>query len=297
LRLQNAHGERVELSPTGAAVTEIFVRDREGRLGNVAVAEGGSAGKTIGRYANRIANGRFLLDEHVYQLATNEGGNTLHGGPHGFAARAWVAGAVRTGAGSASIEFRLHSDDGDQGFPGNLECSVVYSLDDDGRFGIRYAANVDAPTVINLTNHTYFDLSAGASPIATQWLRIDAQAYTPVDDTMIPTGTIEPVAGTSRDFRHLRRIGTQVYDCNFALENSDGTPRFVAEAVDERSGRRLRVMTTEPGLQLYTGKPNGVALETQHFPDSPNHANFPSTVLRPGQTLSSTTVYWFGIAL
>lgn len=297
MRLQNARGERVEVSPTGAAVTEIFVRDREGRLGNVALAEGGSAGKTIGRYANRIANGRFLLDGHVYQLATNEGRNTLHGGPDGFAARPWVAGAVRTGAGGASIEFRLHSDDGDQGFPGNLECSVVYSIDDDGRFGIRYAATSDAPTVINLTNHTYFDLSAGASPIATQWLRIDAQAYTPVNDAMIPTGTIEPVAGTSCDFRHLRRIGTQVYDCNFALENSDGTPRFVAEAVDERSGRRLRVMTTEPGLQLYTGKPSCVALETQHFPDSPNHANFPSTVLRPGQTFSSTTVYWFGITL
>ncbi len=293
MHLQNAYGERVALSPVGAGVTDIFVRDRDGRLGNVAVSEGGSAGKTIGRYANRIANGRFSLDGHVYQLVTNEGPNTLHGGPDGFVARTWVAGSVRTGDGSASIEFRLHSDDGDQGFPGNLACSVVYNFDDDGRLGIRYTATTDAPTVINVTNHTYFDLSAGTSPIATQWLQIDAQAYTPVDGAMIPSGVLEPVGGTSPDFRMLRRIGTHVYDCNFVLDNFDGTLRSVAEAVDESSGRRLRVMTTEPGLQLYTGKPGGFALETQHFPDSPNHPNFPSTVLRPGQTFASTTIYWF----
>ncbi|HVA34390.1 MAG TPA: aldose epimerase family protein [Candidatus Baltobacteraceae bacterium] len=292
--LTNAHGERVELSPLGAAIAGIFVRDGRGRVSDVSVDEGGSAGKTIGRFANRIAKGRFTLDGRVYRLATNDGPNTLHGGPDGFAKRVWNAGPVRATNDShgSSAEFTLQSDDGDQGFPGSLSCSVVYTFDDAGALRIDYRATTDAPTVINLTNHVYFNFS-GAPTIARHRLRIAAAAYTPVDAALIPTGRVAPVAGTTRDFRAMRPIGDEAYDCNYVVDGWDGTLRAVAELLDEESGRKLSVLTTEPGLQLYTGKRSGVALETQHFPDSPNHPDFPSTALRPGQTFSSTTIYRF----
>ena len=294
--LFNARGERVELSPYGAAITAIYVRDRQGRVGNVTVDEGGSAGKVVGRYANRIANGRFALDGRVYQLATNEGSNTLHGGPDGFAKRVWKTGATRTSidGSTMSVEFSLNSAAGDQGFPGNLSCNVVYSFDDEAALRIAYGATCDEPTVLNLTNHVYFNLSGDSSPsIASQRLWIASDEYTPVDRAMIPSGAIVPIAGTPRDFRKMRPIGTVAFDTNFVLDAFTGDLRVVAEAFDDESGRRLRVETTEPGLQLYTGKGNAFALETQHFPDSPNHANFPSTVLRPGQRFASTTVYRF----
>lgn len=294
--LFNAGGERVELSPNGAGITAISVRDRHGRVGDVAVDEGGSAGKTVGRFANRIANGRFALDGRVYQLATNEGPNTLHGGPDGFAKRIWKTGPTRTSIDgkTMSVEFSLNSAAGDQGFPGNLTCNVVYSFDDAASLRITYGATCDEPTVINLTNHVYFNLSGGASSsIASQQLWIGSDEYTPVDRAMIPTGAVEPIAGTERDFRKMRPIGSVPFDCNFVLDAFTGDLRVVAEAFDDSSGRRLRVETTEPGLQLYTGKVNAFALETQHFPDSPNHSNFPSTALRPGQRFGSTTVYRF----
>lgn len=294
--LFNASGERVELSPSGAGITAIAVRDRHGRVDNVAVDEGGSAGKIVGRFANRIANGRFALDGRVYQLATNEGPNTLHGGPDGFAKRTWKTGPTRTSIDgkTMSVEFSLNSASGDQGFPGNLTCNVVYSFDDESALRITYGATCDEPTVINLTNHVYFNLSgASSSNVASQQLWIAADEYTPVDRAMIPTGAVEPIAGTERDFRKMRPIGNVPFDCNFVLDAFTGDTRIVAEAFDEASGRRLRVETTEPGLQLYTGKGNAFALETQHFPDSPNHPNFPSTVLRPGQRFASATVYRF----
>ncbi len=294
IALSNRHGERVTLSPIGAAIASLCVRDRLGRVADVSVAEGGSAGKTVGRYANRIANGRFALDGRVYHLATNEGHNTLHGGPEGFAKRNWHASPRRGPEGRTNaVEFTLVSADGDQGFPGNLHVSVVYAFDDEGALRIDYAATTDAPTVVNLTNHVYFNLSADGSPVAAQRLRIAASSYTPVDRASIPTGEIAPVAHTSRDFRTMRPIGAEAYDCNFVLDGWNGELRAVAEAVDDRSGRRVAVETTQPGLQLYTGKPDAFALETQHFPDSPNRANFPSTALRPGQTFRSTTVYRF----
>lgn len=294
--LANRHHERVELDATGAAITGLFVRDRLGRIADVSVPEGGSAGKVVGRYANRIAGGRFSLDGRVYYLAKNEGQNTLHGGPEGFAKRKWSPGGLRTtGGGSAwSVEFTLNSPDGDQGFPGNLHCSAVYTFDDDGALTIQYGATVDAPTVINLTNHVYFNLSAvKGSPVAEQRLRIAAERYTPVDRAMIPTGDVAPVEGTPYDFRSMRAIGKQPYDVNLVLDGAAGTLREVAEAFDESTGRRLTVETTEPALQLYTGKPDAFALETQHFPDSPNHPAFPSTALRPGQAFRSTTIYRF----
>lgn len=294
--LANANGERVEVSSLGAAITGIFVRDRLGRVADVSVAEGGSAGKVVGRYANRISNGRFALDGRVYHLLTNEGPNTLHGGPDGFAKRKWSVAPRRADPNghSKSVEFTLHSPNGDQGFPGNLNCSIVYTFDNDGALRLDYVASADAPTVINLTNHVYFNLNGGATnSIADQQLQIDAQSYTPIDRAMIPTGEIAAVAGTTKDFRTMRPIGTEQYDCNFVLDGPVGTLRRAAEAFDERSGRRLVVETTQPGLQLYTGKPGAFALETQHFADAPNHANFPSTALRPGQTFYATTIYRF----
>ena len=297
ITLANERGERVELSPAGASILAIVVRDRVGRLANVAVAEGGSAGKTIGRYANRIANGRFTLDGRVYHLATNEGKNTLHGGPEGFSKRLWtVAGRRKDESRLRQVrqEFTFQSHNGDQGFPGSLACSVVYSFDNEGALRIDYAATTDAPTVINLTNHVYFNLIGDSvASIADQLLQINASSYTPVDKAMIPTGKIAPVARTLRDFRKMRAIGTQAYDCNFVLDGYTGDLRRVAEARDRSSGRVLTVETTEPGLQLFTGKAGAFALETQHFADAPNHANFPSTALRPGQTFRSTTIYRF----
>jgi aldose 1-epimerase len=298
IELSNRHGERVRVSPAGASIVSIIVRDRVGRLANVAVAEGGSAGKTVGRYANRIANGRFTLDGRVYHLLTNEGKNTLHGGPDGFSKRIWNVGKPRKSDRLITrVEFTLQSPNGDQGFPGSLACSVVYSFDDDGALRIEYAASTDAPTVVNLTNHVYFNLIGDSTAsIAGQQLMIAAASYTPVDKAMIPTGQIAPVAGTSRDFRTLRPIGTEAYDCNFVLDGTPGELRRVAEARDENSGRTVTVDTTEPGLQLFTGKSGAFALETQHYADAPNHPNFPSTALRPGQTFHSTTIYRFSTA-
>jgi aldose 1-epimerase len=292
--LSNVRGERVELSDAGAAIAGLFVRDRTGRVADVSVAEGGSAGKTVGRYANRIGGARFTLDGRVYHLAANEGSNTLHGGPEGFAKRQWRTGAQRTvDRRVVSAEFTLRSPAGDQGFPGNMDCSVVYAFDDDGALRIDYVATCDAATVVNLTNHVYFNLRADGSPVASQRLRIAASSYTPVDAAMIPTGEIAAVAGTSRDFRAMRTMGTEAFDCNFVIDGWNGELRVVAEAYDDVTGRRVHVETTQPGLQLYTGKPDGFALETQHFADSPNHPTFPSTALRPGQTFRATTVYRF----
>ncbi len=271
------------LSTLGAAITSIIVPDAQGIPCEVTVPAGGSAGKTIGRYANRIAGGSFDLDGRTYTLPVNEGRNTLHGGPDGFSKRDWdvVEGL-----------FILQSPDGDQGFPGAMECRVRYTWDDDCALRIDYAATADKPTVINLTNHVYFNLSGGGE-IGRHELQIDGSTYTPLDDELIPTGEIAPVAGTSHDFRSMRQIGDEKYDVNFAIDGWNGELRRVAELRDPRSGRRIVVETTQPGLQLYTGKPGAVALETQHFADAPHHPNFPSTVLRPGETFNATTIYRF----
>ncbi len=291
LTLTNTHDHRVALSSLGAAITGIFVPDRAGRVADVTVGAGASAGKTVGRYANRIARGEFELDGTTYTLAVNEGRNTLHGGPDGFSHRDWEI----TAATDSTAEFVLHSADGDQGFPGTLECRVRYTWTDEGALRLEYVASTDKPTVINLTNHVYFNLNGGmAADIAGQELHIAASAFTPLDVELIPTGEIASVDGTSRDFRALRAIGEEMYDSNFVLDDWNGTLRFAARASDPLSGRSLIVETTEPGLQLYTGKPGAFALETQHFADAPHHPNFPSTVLRPGETFRSITVYRFG---
>jgi aldose 1-epimerase len=291
LTLTNRAGNRVVLNPLGAALSEIVVPDRAGRAANVCVDAGGSAGKTIGRYANRIAGGSFVLDGVTYALPTNEGPNTLHGGPDGFSKRTWDVAEHS----DASVTFVLHSPDGDQGFPGALDCRVRYAWSDDDALRIDYTAVTDAPTVVNFTNHVYFNLSGDRDrSIADAVLQIAASAYTPLDDASIPTGAIVAV-DAARDFRVPRAVGTTRFDGNFVLDGWDGSLRRAATLADPASGRTIVVETTEPGLQLFTGKPGAIALETQHFADAPHHPNFPSTVLRPGDTFASTTIYRFAV--
>lgn len=281
---------RITLSPLGAAIAGIFVADRTGATADVTVQAGGSAGKTIGRYANRIARGELPLDGAIFELAVNEGRNTLHGGPDGFSKREWR----QVDSTPASATFGLHSPDGDQGFPGTVDCTITYAWSDNGELRLDYVATTNKPTVVNLTNHVYFNLSGvPGTPVDGHRLQIAASAYTPLDGELIPTGEIAAVAGTAHDFRALREIGNEKFDVNFVLDGWDGTLREVAHAADSSSGRTLVVETTQPGLQLYTGKPGAFALETQHFADSPHHPNFPSTVLRPGEVFRSTTVYRF----
>jgi aldose 1-epimerase len=289
--LINRAGNRVPLTPLGAAMSGIFVPDRAGRVASVTVDAGGSAGKTIGRYANRIARGSFVLDGTTFELTTNEGRNTLHGGTDGFSKRTWEVAEQS----AASVMFVLRSADGDQGFPGALTCSVRYSWSDDNALRLDYAATADKPTVVNFTNHVYFNLSGDSNrPISQYQLQLAASAYTAVDDESIPTGEIVPV-DAGRDFRTARAVGTTPFDCNFAIDGWDGSLRYAATLSDPESGRMLVLETTQPGVQLFTGKPGAIALETQHFADAPHHPNFPSTVLRPGETFGSSTIYRFGI--
>lgn len=291
--LENAHGDTVTLSTLGAAITSIVVRDATGARGEVTVPAGGSAGKTIGRYANRIAGGRFDLDGNTYDLPVNEGRNTLHGGPDGFSKRDWdVARTHAEGVRIVMAEFALYSPDGDQGFPGAMDVTVRYTWNDECALRIDYAARSDKPTVINLTNHVYFNLHSEGE-VAQHELWVAADSYTPLDAELIPTGEIAPVAGTAFDFREMRPLGSEKYDVNFAVRGWNNELRAVAELRDARSGRTLFVQTSQPGLQLYTGKPGAVALETQHFADAPHHPNFPSTVLRPGERFEASTVYRF----
>lgn len=301
-------GVRVRVLSYGGIVQSVEVPDRDGRLVDVVLGFPDLAGylahsepyfgALVGRYANRIAGGAFALDGRTYRLAQNNAPNCLHGGVHGFDKRVWDAEPVEHG-----VRLSRVSPDGEEGFPGRLELSVTYTLDADGALRIAYEAVTDAPTVINLTNHTYWNLSGpAAGSTGGHALRIDASRYTPVDADLIPTG-VETVADSRFDFRTERKVGVE-YDHNFVLDKGRTVDSVaVAELYDPASGRVLTVATTEPGVQLYTadhlGEPfgpgHGVALETQHFPDSPNRPEFPSTELRPGATYRSETVYGFGV--
>ncbi|MEU7716609.1 aldose epimerase family protein [Streptomyces tibetensis] len=299
-------GVRVRVLSYGGIVQSVEVPDREGRAGDVVLGfpdlDGYLAhpepylGALVGRYANRIAGGRFTLDGRTYALEPNNGPNSLHGGVRGFDKRVWEAEPVEHG-----VRLTRISPHGEEGFPGRLEISATYTLDGSGALRIAYEAVTDAPTVVNLTNHSYFNL-AGSGDAGGHELLLAASRYTPVDADLIPAGGPEEVAGTRFDFRESRKTGSG-YDHNFVLDKgvTDG-PVEVAELHDPASGRVLTVATTEPGLQLYTadhlGEPfapgDGIALETQHFPDSPNRPDFPTTVLRPGEVFRSETVYAFG---
>ncbi|MEE1842401.1 aldose epimerase family protein [Streptomyces sp. JV190] len=298
-------GTRVRVLTYGGIVQSVEVPDRDGARAGVALGlpdlagyetfTGPYFGALIGRYANRIGGARFELDGRTHRLTPNEGRNQVHGGARGFDKRVWRAREVAGG-----VELSLVSEDGEEGFPGRLAVSAAYTLDEGGALRITYRATTDAPTVLNLTNHTYWNLAGDGSGSALgQVLRIAAGRITPADAESLPTGAFLPVAGTRFDFREPVPVGAG-YDHNFVL---DGTGP-AAELYDAASGRVLTVTTTEPGLQLYTadhfdGRPfgpcAGIALETQHFPDSPNRPEFPSTVLRPGEESVSTTVYGFTV--
>ncbi|MEU3216024.1 aldose epimerase family protein [Streptomyces sp. NPDC006971] len=317
-------GTRVRVLTYGGIVQSVEVPDRDGARAEVALGlpdpagyeafPGPYMGALVGRYANRIGGACFELDGRTHRLTRNEGRNHVHGGARGFDKRVWRARKVAEG-----VELSLVSEDGEEGFPGRLTVSAAYTLDKGGALRIAYRATTDAPTVLNLTNHTYWNLagvgpatvaeagtdaeagSGGSGDALRQVLRIAAGRITPVDGESLPTGEFLPVDGTRFDFREPTTLGPG-YDHNFVLDGPGAGP--AAELYDPGSGRSLTVTTTEPGLQLYTadhfdGRPfgpcAGIALETQHFPDSPNRPGFPSTVLRPGEEFVSTTVYGFGV--
>lgn len=291
----------VEVITYGATITGIYAADRFGEPDNVVLRypdlQGyehqphprAYYGATIGRYANRIAHGRFMLDGVEQRVFANENSHTLHGGARGFDAVVWNVES----ASAQALTLRHTSPHGDQGFPGNLEVRVAFTVSG-AELNIAYAAACDAPTVLNLTNHSYFNLSPRTHGTAADHvLQIFADAYTPVDAGLIPTGEIKPVEGTRFDFRAPRTIGVEPYDTNWMLRDADARMHPALMLGHPASGRMIEVLTSEPGVQIYSGNPEGVAIETQHFPDSPNHPNFPSTELRPGATFSSSTLYRF----
>ncbi len=328
--LRNAGGMKVTITNYGGTVTSIQVMDRNKKFGDVVLGfanvEGYEQklntayfGALIGRYGNRIAHGTFTLDGHQYHVPLNDGPNALHGGLRGFNKKIWEAKDVSS-AGEPALELHYLSRDGEEGFPGNLSVTVRYTLDGQNGLHIDYSATTDKDTVLNLTNHSYFNLAgAGSETVLQHKLMLAADRYTPVSSSLIPTGAIENVAGTPLDFRKSTTIGARInenneqlkygigYDHNFVL-NSTQLSAVAAKVEEPTSGRVLEVFTTQPGVQFYTGnhldgKVHGMGgvyryrsalcLETQHFPDSPNQPKFPSTVLHPGEPYHYTTIYRF----
>jgi aldose 1-epimerase len=324
--LRNAHGIEIGIIPWGATVVSIKVPDRHGKQGDIVLGfdsldgyrgQHPYFGAVVGRYGNRIAKGRFTLDGHAYVLPVNNGENHLHGGPAGFDKKLWQARALPGGHG---VELQYTSADGEQGYPGALTATVTYTLSDANELRIDYLATTDRPTVVNLTNHSYFNL-AGRGDVLGHRVQIEARNYTPVDAGLIPTGKIASVSGTPFDFTAPHAIGERIdqndeqlrfglgYDHNWVLDAAAGKLHLAARVTEPSSGRVLEVLTTEPGLQFYTGnfldgtihgkggqayaRRAAFCMETQHFPDSPNHPQFPGTTLRPGQRYQSTTVYRF----
>jgi len=308
----------------GGIIVSLRTPDRNGRLGDIVlgcdtleqyIAQTAHFGGIIGRYANRIAHGTFHLDDHTYSIPKNDGDNALHGGPRGFDKVVWQAKEIPDG-----IELTYVSKDGDQGFPGTLNTTVRYTVNG-GALRIEYSATTDKDTVLNLTNHSYFNLKGqGKGDILGHVVKIDASLVTPLNADLIPTGEVKPVEGTPFDFRTAHAVGERInaddpqlrlgkgYDINFVLPHP-GELAEAAEVYEPSTGRILRVRTTEPGLQFYSGNHlegpipgkagrvynfrSGLCLEAEHFPDSPNHPNFPSTELKPGQVFHSVTVYEF----
>jgi aldose 1-epimerase len=325
--LRNSRGATAKIITYGATLVQLNVPDRNGKNADVVLGFDDLKGYTgdhphfggiIGRYANRIAKGRFHLDGKEYSLATNNGPNTLHGGLVGFDHKVWKSVPTPESK-HASVKLSYVSPDGEEHFPGTLAVTATYVLTDDNALKIDYTATTDKPTVLNLTNHSYFNLAASGN-VLNHVLKLYGDAYTPADSTLIPTGEIAPVGGTPYDFRQPTRIGARMkevakvkeqggYDNNFVVNGRSGSLRLAAELSDPSSGRKMEMRTTEPGVQLYTGnwldgklvgkrgvryrKYGAVCLEAQHYPDSPNHPNFPTTVLRPGETYHQQTIYKF----
>jgi aldose 1-epimerase len=324
--LTNSKGAVAKIMTFGATVTELHVPDKSGKVDDVVLGfdnigqyetQSPYFGCAVGRYANRIAKGTFPLDGQTYNVPVNNGPNALHGGLKGFDKRIWNA-QERQSKDGLSLAFTYLSKDGEEGYPGNLQTTVVYTLTNDNVLRIDYTATTDKPTVVNLTNHSYFNL-AGSGDVLNHEAQLEADRFTPVDATLIPTGIIASVKGTALDFTTPHRIGENIgnipkevggYDHNYVI-NGGGNGRIVraARVYEPTSGRVMEVYTDQPGVQLYTGnfldgtvtgkggqtynKHAAFCLETQHYPDSPNHPNFPTTVLRPGQTFRSSTEYRF----
>jgi len=329
--LKNCKDMEVKILTYGGILQEIWVPDRKNKVANVAlgfdnlddyVNKSPYFGCITGRYANRIALGTFTLDGVTYHLPINNSPNSLHGGTVGFDKHVWAATPFTTSK-TVGLVLRFTSPDGDQGYPGTLTTKVTYTLTQQDEIVMDYEATTDAPTVVNLTNHAYWNLQGeGTSDIYDHVLELNAPSYTPVDPTLIPTGAIDPVAGTPLDFTKPTAIGDRIrdgheqlvigrgYDHNWVLDRPSPTDTKLIQAArvkEPDSGRVLSIYTTEPGIQFYSGnfldgtlvgtsghmyrQGDGFALETQHYPDSPNHANFPSTVLRPGQTYKTQTIY------
>lgn len=329
--LTNRNGVRAQITNYGGALVSLMVPDARGRMADVALGYDGPAdyeadafymGTIAGRYANRIAGGRFKLGGVEYQLARNNGPNHLHGGVRGFNKVVWRARELRRADGVA-VELSYLSRDGEEGYPGNLSATITYVLTDKDELRIEYAATADKETIVNLTNHSYFNLAgAGAGDVLGHVLRINADRFTPVDETSIPVGELKAVKGTPFDFTKPTAVGGRIdqddeqlrrgrgYDHNFVLNKRGAELSLAAQVYEPTTGRAMEVWTTEPGLQLYTGNflegargkggevyrmREGFCLEAQHFPDSPNRPAFPSTALRPGTRYTQTTVYKFSV--
>ena len=324
--LTNASGVVVKLINYGAAITNLLVPDSSGNMGDVVLGfdslEGYLSkgnpyfGCVVGRYANRIAKGKFTLDGKTYQLPINNNGNTLHGCINGFNKKYWQAEKL---TGDSSIKFSYTSKDGEEGFPGNCSVEVVYTLTGDNEVKIDYTATTDKATPVNITNHSYFNLSAGKdSTILSHHIFINADKFVAVNNELIPTGELVPVKGTAMDFNVPAAIGADIsnvaggYDHTYVLNKKPGNePQLAVTVRDPHSGRYMEVYTTEPGVQFYSGnfldgtvsgkngmkyvKHGGLALEAQHFPDSPNQPEFPNTILHPGETFKQTTIYKFSV--
>jgi aldose 1-epimerase len=333
--LSNVHGMEVSIITYGGAVQSIKVPDKDGKLGDVALgfdnledylkANNPYFGALIGRYGNRIAKGQFVLDGKTYQIPANNGPNALHGGPKGFDKQVWAATPI-TDSGWVGVELTYFSPDGQMGFPGNLAVTVRYTLNNDNELRIDYSAVTDKDTIVNLTNHTYFNLAgAGHGTILDQVAMMNGDKFTPVDKTLIPTGELQDVKGTPFDFTQPTAIGAWIqadneqlknaepkqggYDHNWVFNNPGNLSALAVRVFDPKSGRAVEMYTTEPGVQFYVGNfldgslkgKDGLTyehwgaftLEAQHYPDSPNQSKFPSTELKPGEKYSQTTIYKF----
>lgn len=325
--LENDNQVTINISNYGGLITSVYAPDKNGNIANIVCgfdklddylseAYLGSYpyfGCIIGRFGNRIANGRYTLDGVEYTGAINNGPNHLHGGLIGFDRKVWEAEIVDI-PGKVGVKISYLSADGEEGYPGNLKVSCTYTLDNENKLELAYEAETDQTTIVNLTNHSYFNLTAGKENVLNHKLELAAPKYTEAVE-MIPTGNVVSVEGTVFDFTKTKKLGKDIagladgYDLNYVLDNDEGKLVYAGCLSEDASGRTVKVYTTQPGIQLYTGywipeltidgvkkfgSYSGVALETQHYPDSPNHANFPTTELKPGEKLTESTIYQFG---